>query len=148
MPIPKLPKLPKKGAGKGTGGASISDVQSSISADEMGLLQINEDNAEAIAQAIDQALVMALEECGLNGERFAKDNLTRNGSVDTGRLRNSVTHQLRESEKAVYIGTNVEYGPYVELGTERGRPKPYLVPAARDHEGEYKATFKRYMTNA
>lgn len=145
MPIPKLPK---KGAGKGTGGASISDVQSSISADEMGLLQINEDNAEAIAQAIDQALVMALEECGLNGERFAKDNLTRNGSVDTGRLRNSVTHQLRESEMAVYIGTNVEYGPYVELGTERGKPKPYLVPAARDHEGEYKATFRKHMENA
>lgn len=124
------------------------DLVSKVQADEMGAFQITEDNTGAIVHAIDKALVAALEECGLNGERFAKDNLTRNGSVDTGRLRNSVTHQLRESEMAVYIGTNVEYGPYVELGTERGKPKPYLVPAARDHEGEYKATFRKHMENA
>lgn len=115
---------------------------SKVQADEAGILQINADNAEAIVEAIDKALIAALEECGLNGERFAKDNLTRNGSVDTGRLRNSVTHQLRESERAVYIGTNVEYGPYVEYW------KPFLRPAADDHDDVYKATFRKHMTNA
>ena len=30
--------------------------------------------------------------------------------------------RTRPSEKAVYIGTNVEYAPYVELGTSREKP--------------------------
>lgn len=120
---------------------------SRVKADEAGLIQVAADNTEAILGAINQALVAALKECGLDGERFAKDNLTRNRSVDTGRLRNSVTHQIREAEKAVYIGTNVEYAPYVELGTEKAKPKPYLKPAASEHSGEYRQVFERHMQN-
>ena len=123
-------------------------IVSSVRADEMGMFQITEDNTDAIVHALDKALVAALEECGLDGERFAKDNLTRNDSVDTGRLRNSVTHQLRESERAVYIGTNVEYGPYVEYGTEKSKPKPFLRPAAHDHNDVYEAAFRKHMGNA
>lgn len=81
--------------------------------------------------------------------------------VDTGRLRNSITFNVDESESSVSIGTNVEYGPYVELGTgkytEGGRPtpwayqdesgnthwtagnraKPFLKPAVADHQQVY-----------
>ena len=34
------------------------------------------------------------------------------------------------------IGTNIEYGPYVELGTSRMRAQPYLRPAYDAHRGE------------
>ena len=34
--------------------------------------------------------------------------------VDTGNLRNSITHMVNDGEKAAYIGTNSEYAVYVE----------------------------------
>lgn len=106
--------------------------------DASGLVEIREDNARQIAGAIDQALARALEEVGLVAEGYAKKECP----VDTGRLRNSITHQVRPSEKSVYIGTNVDYAPYVELGTSRMKPQPFLRPAAADHEGTYKKIFE------
>lgn len=52
-------------------------------------------------------------------------------AVRTGRLRGSITWRLGEDSEGVYadIGTNVLYGPYVELGTSRMAPRPYLRPA-------------------
>ena len=55
-----------------------------------------------------KAAVRALEKCGLNGEGYAKKNLTKNKSVDTGNLRNSITHEVNESERAAYIGSAVD----------------------------------------
>ena len=109
-----------------------------LASDVSGLLEIREDNARQIADAIDQALARALEEVGLVAEGYAKKACP----VDTGRLRNSITHQVRPSEKSVYIGTNVEYAPYVELGTSRMKPQPFLRPAAADHEGTYRKIFE------
>ena len=49
----------------------------------------------------------------------AKQNLTDNGSVETGDLRNSITSNLEKNSTTVQaeIGTNVEYAPFVEWGT-------------------------------
>ena len=109
-----------------------------LASDVSDLLEIREDNAQRIADAIDQALAKALEEVGLVAEGYAKKACP----VDTGRLRNSITHQVRPSEKSVYIGTNVEYSAYVELGTSRMKPQPFLRPAAADHENTYKKIFE------
>lgn len=109
------------------------------------ILVIRENNAEQIASAIKTALAAALEEVGLAAEGFAKKKLTENHSVDTGRLRNSVTHALNMGEEAVYIGTNVEYAPYVELGTSRSKAKPYLRPAAEEHGEEYRRIFEKHL---
>jgi len=51
--------------------------------------------------------------------------------VDTGRLRGSITMELTRDSKGVvaYVGTNVEYAIYVEMGTSRMRAQPYLIPA-------------------
>ena len=109
-----------------------------LASDVSDLLEIREDNAQRIADAIDQALARALEEVGLVAEGYAKKACP----VDTGRLRNSITHQVRPSEKSVYIGTNVEYAPYVELSTSKTKAQPFLRPAAADHEGTYKKIFE------
>lgn len=87
------------------------------------------------------AMRVALEEVGLTAERYAK----RICPVDTGRLRNSITHQVNMSEKAVYVGTNVEYAPYVELGTKTQKAQPYLRPAIANHINEYKQIFERVL---
>ena len=123
-----------------------------------GVIEVQQNNAEEIAKAMDKALVAALEEVGLLAERFAKDNLSepRGGhksgkdprpNVDTGRLRASITHQVSEEEKAVYVGTNVEYAPYVELGTSRMQGWPYLKPAASAHGSEYRQGFEKHLKN-
>lgn len=122
----------KRDAGSSSG-LTASDVSD--------LLEIREDNAQRIAEAIDQALAKALEEVGLVAEGYAKKACP----VDTGRLRNSITHQVRPSEKSVYIGTNVEYAPYVELSTSRTKGQPFLRPAANDHENTYRKIFEKYL---
>lgn len=76
-----------------------------------------ESHTEEILQELGTAAVKGLVECGLVAEGYAKRKLTENHSVDTGRLRNSITSDVNEEEKSVSIGTNVEYGPYVECGT-------------------------------
>lgn len=106
---------------------------------------IRENNIKIVEEALDRALASALEEVGLAAEGFAKKKLTENHSVDTGRLRNSVTHIIDMGEEAVYIGTNVEYAPYVELGTSHSKEKPYLRPAAQDHETEYRKIFEKHL---
>lgn len=94
---------------------------------------VREDNTDEFRDGLDAALTRALEKVGLVAEGYAK----RLCPVDTGRLRNSITHAMEGSE-AVVIGTNVEYGPYVELGTSRQKAQPYLRPAAVDHVSEYR----------
>lgn len=116
-------------------------IKDAADADWAGVLEIEEDNARQIADAIDQALAKALEEVGLVAEGYAKKACP----VDTGRLRNSITHQVRPSEKSVYIGTNVEYAPYVELSTSRTKGQPFLRPAATDHENTYRKIFEKNL---
>lgn len=99
----------------------------------MADVEIVEDNADEFRDGLDATLTRALEKVGLVAEGYAK----RLCPVDTGRLRNSITHAMEGSE-AVVIGTNVEYGPYVELGTSRQKAQPFLRPAAQDHVGEYR----------
>jgi phage gpG-like protein len=45
----------------------------------------------------------------------------------TGRLRASVTYEVEEASLTARVGTNVEYGKYLELGTKKGiAPRPWL----------------------
>lgn len=91
------------------------------------------DHTPEVEAAIVRGIEKGLEMCGLKAEAYAKMICP----VDTGRLRNSITHDTRMSERAEYIGTNVEYAPYVELGTSRTKAQPFLKPAATDHISEY-----------
>lgn len=87
-------------------------------------------------QALEEAKqkkARALEIIGGKAESYAKKLCP----VDTGRLRNSITHQ-QFSEDTEVIGTNVDYAPYVELGTTRMKARPFLKPAAEGHTAEYK----------
>lgn len=73
---------------------------------------------------------------GIRIESAAKSYATGQGdgpSVRTGRLRSSISWALGEDGLGLFVdvGTNVEYGAYVELGTKFMRPYPYLRPALR-----------------
>jgi HK97 gp10 family phage protein len=98
-------------------------------------VRIATDNRDAVESAISSAIAASLEEIGSVAEGYAK----RECPVDTGRLRNSITHQVEVGNLSgkAYIGTNVEYAEYVELGTFRQKAQPYLKPAAADHKAAY-----------
>ena len=116
------------------------------------------DNSKEVLEAMQETAIRALEKCGLTAEGYAKKLCP----VDTGNLRNSITHTVDEEEPAAYIGSNAEYAAYVELGTGKyvsgGRPtpwvyqdekgnwhrthgqkaQPYLKPAVADHAHTYR----------
>ena len=67
------------------------------------------DHSAEVSAEIKTALLRGLEKVGLVAEGYAKKLCP----VDTGNLRNSITHVVDEGGDAVYIGTNSEYGAYV-----------------------------------
>lgn len=51
--------------------------------------------------------------------------------VDTGRLRSSIEHDVGRDSRGLVarIGTDVTYAIYLEFGTRRMTPRPFLRPA-------------------
>lgn len=116
------------------------------------------DNSDEILREFKAATLRALERCGQQAEGYAQDL----APVDSGNLRNSISHKVDPSEPAAYVGTNSEYGAYVELGTGKYYPggrktpwsyedangnwhtttgqeaQPYLKPAVEDHKQTYR----------
>ena len=106
-----------------------------------GDVTVNEDNTGQIVDGIDSAIGVALEKIGLLAENYAEKKCP----VDTGNLRGSITHEVDTDDNAVYIGTNVEYAPYVELGTSRQEAQPFLGPAASGHGAQYRKVLKKAL---
>lgn len=129
------------------------------------------DNTKEVLEALEKALKRGLEAVGMTAERYAKENET---AVDTGLLRNSITFALsgeraniesykddsgqqsgsyegtapKDKEMAVYIGTNVEYAPYIELGARGRKGIHFLKNAASQHSSEYQKLIKDSLKNA
>ena len=100
------------------------------------------DNTDEVLAALESAKKRGLEAIGLTAEGHAK----KETPVDTGRLRNSISHAT--DDEAAYIGTNVEYAPYVELGARGREGKNMLQRAAAEHTDEYKRLMEDSMKNA
>lgn len=126
-----------------------------------------EDHSEEFLRELDDKIPVALEECGLVAEGYAK----RLCAVDTGLLQNSITHAAGGGPTAIssysdnsntqhgsysgnapggdtqsmYIGTNVEYAPYVEMGTTWTSAQPFIKPALADHIDQYKQIIGRRL---
>lgn len=100
------------------------------------------DNSAEVLEALNEQAMAWLE---LIGEDAA-DTAAQKAPVDTGRLKNSISSAVVESEKAVYIGTNVKYAPYQEFGTSRGIPgKHFLQFGATAHTETYKYLLETYL---
>lgn len=97
---------------------------------------------QEVEDAVHQSVITGLNACGMVAETYAK----KEAPVDTGRLRNSISHKVDKNEPAAYIGTNVEYAPYQEFGTRRGvKAKHFLRNAAQNHTAEYKSILENAL---
>lgn len=117
-------------------------------------------NVPEVKRITEQAAARALEKMGGTAETYAKKICP----VKTGRLKGSITHQ-KEGNDTMWVGTNVEYAPYVELGHDQevGRyvpaigkrlvashveGKPFIRPAVENHVEEYRRIVENELHNA
>lgn len=131
-----------------------------------------EDHSAEVYKELEAACQRALEKCGLVAEGYAKKLVNSPGKFGTGALRNSITHTVTDNgERAAYVGTNSEYGVYVECGTgvyypggrqtpwvyqdAKGdwhlthgqRAKPFIKPAVAEHGEQYRKIIEAELKN-
>lgn len=126
------------------------------------------DYSDLTLEQFNVAVLRGLEACGMTAETYAKQGCP----VDTGRLRNSITHATKNNsgtthtykddhgntytqdvgsvtEMAAYIGSNVSYAAYQCMGTANGiSAKHFLKNAVGNHAEEYKNIIKSSLENA
>lgn len=103
------------------------------------------DNSKEVLEDLASKMPVILEMLGQAGENNAKFEITALGAVDTGNLRNSISHA--DDGTYAYIGTNVEYAPYVEMGTVRMPERPFLRNAVLRHQEEYRNIMEEGLKN-
>ena len=130
------------------------------------------DNTKEVLEALEKAKIRGLTAIGLEAEGFAKED--PNMPVDTGLARNSITFALAGEEanikeykadkgdekgsysgkadgkrgEAVYLGSNVEYFPFIENGSRTINARHILRNAASGHAERYKELMEDSMKNA
>ena len=134
--------------------------------------KIEVNNIDEIKKALESQVRNALEAIGAEAERIAsgkcptdtgllKNSITHavsgegtamssyradradaSGEIKSGGYTGTVGG---EKEASVYIGTNVEYAPYVELGTSRQDAQPFLKPAIEEYAEKYKEIAEKYI---
>lgn len=105
-------------------------------------------NADLFKNSLPAQIAQALEAIGEAAEGHAVDEIDKvvydtpesPNYRRTTNLRQSLSHA--RDDTSAYVGTNVEYAAYVELGTSKMKPRPYLRPAAENYADEYKQIVK------
>ena len=96
---------------------------------------------EASSRDVARQAGRLLRETAVNVEASAKQF----APVRTGTLRRSIHHEVDQAPGGAeaVIGTNVEYGPFVEHGTSRMAPRAFLGPALDRHAPEFETSLRR-----
>ena len=105
---------------------------------------VSKDNRGEWAEDFKRRIVAALVAVGEDGTDIA----AQNAPFDTGWLSEHITYALTDNDKSVIIGTNVEYGPYQELGTSMYHGHPYLKPMLTDNKGRFRSMIERILKGA
>lgn len=126
------------------------------------------DNSEATLKAFERATQAALEACGQQAVSHSKQIVTAAGRIKSGAMRNSINHAVQG--KTAYVGTNISYAKFHEMGTgiyipggrqspwafqdEKGNwhmtrgvaPIHFIKNAVADHVAEYRQIFLQYLS--
>lgn len=131
------------------------------------------DNSDKVLDELERRMPIILEALGIEAEgnaiteinKLVYDTPESETYVRTGFLKNSITHAFPghdgesysidgkgdyhkinvswgESDSVV-IGSALEYAPYVELGTSRMAPRPFLQNAIQNYKKDYERIIKK-----
>lgn len=128
-------------------GTLITQAHADAVAADNANIKVVQDNSKLIAKLIPAAIAKALEEIGILAEGHVIGYMTAEYIVDTGRLRNSITHAVTEA-RDVIVGTNVSYAKYVHNGTSRVNARPFLTAPVHQHRDEYREMLKKALENS
>lgn len=100
------------------------------------------------SSAVDTGLLRNSITYALGGQAPAKKTYKGKKGAHSGRPGGSGSYDGNAPEdpagfKSVYIGTNVYYAPYVELGTVKMEKRPFIRPAIENFQDEYRQIFER-----
>lgn len=118
-------------------------VRGLTDADVDSLLEVEDHTDEVVAKTRD-ALVRALEAIGIQAEGDAMALCP----VDTGRLRNSITHSIDDGDMTAVVGTNVEYAEFVHNGTSTHAAQPFLTDAVEANADTYRKIAEAMLRGA
>ena len=112
--------------------------------------EVKTNNVKDLLDELKDKKAAALEAVGQAAETYAKlycpvgtPESTHKPGYIGGTLRGSIGHE--KDDDTAYIGTNIEYAPYVELGTYRMHPRHFLKKACENHLDEYMNVIKVHM---
>ena len=112
-------------------------------------------NKDLVERALDWQIEQCLDSIGSAASDQAVDEVTRlvydtpesPNYHRTNRLRESIKFKPNYAGKYVDVGTtNVEYAPYVELGTRKMKPRPFLKNAVENYTKEYESLAKAILS--
>ena len=83
----------------------------------------------------------------LSGKQPSISTYQDNAGTRRGSYSGTAPEESGANKSAVYIGTNVEYAPYVCLGTIHMNAQPFLKPAVNDHKDEYRKILENSLKN-
>ena len=136
-------KVLKAGAASKSGTVSAKQAAGSIA--DVAAIEVVQDNTDQVLREFPTAINKALEEIGLLAEGHVIGYITSHHIVDTGRLRNSITHTIDNDEQCAIVGTATEYAAYVHEGV-RGKPgRPFLTAPVQQHKDDYRDVLKKHL---
>lgn len=109
-----------------------------------------------VERAMKRAIDIAMESVAQQAEGNAIEEVTKlvyetppsPTYVRTGDLRKYITHEYVPSEQTAYIGTPIEYAPYVEFGTRKMHARPFLRNAIENYVSEYRSILNDILSNS
>lgn len=95
------------------------------------------DSVSAAIGSLTEAVVAGIETGVAEGASIVRDRARALCPVRTGALRNSISAE--SSGNKAEISAEKEYGVFVEFGTSKMSPKPFMVPALLESTEEITA---------
>lgn len=87
----------------------------------------------------------SIQEHQSRGNKYGEHYASRPGNppnTDTGRLVGSIEFDYDQDTNSAQVGTNLDYGAWLEFGTSTIAARPWLKPAFDKHKKEILNSFK------
>ena len=101
-------------------------------------LTANDVRTDAIKSIQEQSFGSYVQRSRQGGEGTYTHVASKPGSApntDNGGLVRSIAVEMNWSKREAFVGSNLDYGAFLELGTKNMDPRPWLEPALRKNMG-------------